>query len=189
MSLTTFAIIEEYKKMSRGYIRLTVSIDTPFKRSVVKFNVWKEMVKPCGAVYDVGDRVKIVYHRNDSFPELDALEAAYFNNCSNCYSSIEWTEAQQMDCDGCRDIPISQQKLRVIEQIQLISMDPQPSRFAPGLRLGLQPQSNTRAEGAFICTIFPSKLYFERASSMVVGQFYEVLAWKTGMFLEIIDIN
>ena len=92
MSLTAFATIKEYKKMPRGYIRLTVSIDTPFKRGVVKFNVWKEMVKPCGAVYDVGDRVKIVYHRNGHFSELDILEAAYFNNCNNCYRSIEWTD-------------------------------------------------------------------------------------------------
>ena len=116
--------IAKMEVMEKGYTKLVISVNIPYKRTNLTFCVWdprKLCVGDDGI--DIGDNVLVQYHYKENFKQLDGLtKMERFDSCPICYTNLEPMDAQRIDCPGCTSISELETKERVSEKIKLSSL-------------------------------------------------------------------
>ena len=192
-----YGLICEINPNTKGYTRLTISTNIPFKTKLLRFNVWDTIqLKRPGSTrsnamipFKVGEEVQVEYSYKDGYPQLVNMVSARVDNCPVCFSSLEGIDAQRMEvgCDGCRLIPEDEHKKRVNTQMQVVSKTLKQYSNSAGIKLELYSESENKA---FAPEIFPSNFVFQTAENMKVGHKYWVVGWiaPNGKFLDVVDI-
>jgi len=193
-----YGIICEINPNTKGYTRLTISTNVPFKTKLIKFNVWDTLqLKKLGSTrsnamipFKVGEEVSVEYSYKDSYPQLVNMVSARVDNCAVCFSSLKGIDAQRFEvgCDGCRLIPEDEHKKRVNTQMQVVSKTIKQYSNSAGIKLELYSESDNKA---FAPVIFPNNFTFQTAENMEVAQKCWVVGWiaPNGKFLDVIDIS
>ena len=186
---TAYGKISEVKPSPKGYTRLTVSHNVPFNTKHLKFNVWDQEhlqtdeMKP----FKKNDTVFIEYSYKNGYPRLHKIEEKLIDNCPVCYSSLEALNAQRMECDGCRSIPLCDHSKRIHEQMKLVSNELCSYSLSSGRKLEFFHQKDSRI---YNFVIFENDVLFEDVSAMQIGFEYVVTAWSAPnrKFLKVVDI-
>ena len=188
-SFTALGRIYELKPSDRGYTRLSIASNIPFKMKFYKFNVWDrtllktELMEP----FQVGDEVKVIYSYKNKFPNLKEMVLTSLDTCPVCFSHQEAMDAQRLDCSGCSLIPEAEHKTRVNVQMKVESCTPKEYEHSVGHLLCLNHEEE---EKTYCTVIFPSNPLFDLVKDIKVGEDYYVVGWKSasGKMLEVVDI-
>ena len=112
---TVLGRIHDLKPTSKGYKRLTIVYNIPFKTNLLKFNVWdKTLLKEENNLiptFKEGENVKIEYTRKDPYLELLTMERVLIDSCPICDTFVEAMDAQRIECESCSGMPEDQQKI------------------------------------------------------------------------------
>ena len=185
-ALTILGRVLELKPMDKGYTRLTIVYNIPFKTKTLKFNAWNEdMLSSC----EEGETVKVVYTYKNSFPHLLAIDRALIDSCQICHTFMEALDAQRIECEGCSSIPKDQHKTRINAMMKLISLEPKQYMYSTGLRLEFLLEIEKKR---YTYVIFENSLLDRISHDLKIGEKYFVVGWKStqpGCFLDIVDIT
>ena len=189
MTLTALGTIEELQLLNKGYYKLVVSTPIPFETKILRFNVWdtKLLNKSTGDQFDINEQVKVRYHLKEAkFPTLDELLPATIDSCPICHNALPAIDTQRMDCHACSIIPPNEHKEWVNkEPMRLMSCTAKEYLYSLGYRIELLPLD---CEKPFTCVIFPNTLLYSRLQTLKVGNVYNILAWKKGNLLNLLDM-
>lgn len=187
--LNSFGLICEIDPNVKGYTRLTISTNIPFKTKLLKFNVWDTLLlkKSTLEPFKIGEEVHVKYSYKNTFPQLVSMELSRIDNCPICFSSLEGIDSQRWECEGCRLIPEDEHKKRVNKQMQLVSKSLKEYDHCKGYRLEFYCASEHKA---FNTVIFEGNFVYKEINKLRVGDTYWVVGWVTqnGRFLDIVDI-
>ena len=188
-SFTAYARICELIPSEKGYTRLTVAVNIPFKLKLFKFNVWDEALLKTELMepFKVGDEVKVSYNYKKTFPNLLEMTLSSLDTCPVCFAYLEAADAQRMDCPGCSTVPETDHKIRLNVEMKLTSCDPKEYLHTIGYRLTLHCEE----EGMdYVSVIFPNNLLYNTIKDLKVNQNYFVIGWKSlqGHLLDVVDI-
>ena len=186
---SVYGKISEVKPSQKGYIRLTVSHNVPFKTKHIKFNVWNQelLKKANGTPLKRKDTVFVEYIYKNGYPKLQNIQENSVDNCPVCYSSLEGIDAQRMTCEGCCFIPECDYPKRIHDQMKLVSTELCAYTKSSGYKLEFYNQKESRS---FTFVIFKNNVLFESVSEMKAGFDYTVIAWLAldSKFLDVVDI-
>ena len=189
MTLSALGLIEDLQYHEKGYHKLIVSTPLPYETKLLRFCVWKTQLlqnKATEERFKVGDKVKIAYHFNDScFPRLEEVEQTDFDNCPICDSALQTIDTQRVDCDACSILPTSSQKEKLSEPMKLVSCARKDYQFSTGYRIELLPKGRDKP---YVCVIFPKLLLYAKMHKLIVGNTYNVVAWRHESLLDVLDI-
>ena len=188
-SFTAFGRIYEMKPTDRGYTRLSIASNIPFKMKLYKFNVWDrtllktELMEP----FQVGNEVKVTYKYKNKFPTLMEMVLTSLDTCPVCFSHQEAMDAQRQDCPGCSLIPEAAHKTRVNVLMKVKSCTPKEYEHSVGHLLYLDHEEEKKT---YYTVIFPSSPLFNLAKDIKVDKNYYIVGWKTAhsKMLELVDI-
>ena len=184
-----YGIISEIRPVVKGYTRLTIATNIPFKTRYLKFNVWESRLlkKPTMEPFKIGEEVQVDYHVKNNYPQLDSMISAAIDNCPVCYSSLEAINAQRIECLGCSTIPEAEHSRRVNTQMKLVSYSLKEYQNSKGYRLELYSAAEDKT---FTPVIFENNLLFSGISNLKVGEAYFVVGWEgaNGYFFDVDDI-
>ena len=188
--LNCFGLIDQLYAVDRGYTRVTIATNIPFKTKRIKFNVWDMMLLRNDALenFKIGDEVKVQYSHRNGFPRLMNMRSARIDNCPVCFTSLEGIDAQQIECDGCRLIPEEEHKKRVNESMKLTGCALKKYQVSNGYRLEVySPEENK----SFAFVVFENSALYDNVPDMKVGNSYRVIGWLSpnGRFLDVVDID
>ena len=186
---TALGLIYEINPTSKGYTRLSIAANIPFKLKFYKFNVWDttllmtDMMEP----YKVGDEVKVTYNYKKTFINLVDISRISLDTCPVCFSYQEATDAQRMDCPGCNLIPESDHKKRINSQMTLTSYESKEYLNYIGYRLYFFDKESKRD---YLSVIFHNNPLYGTIEDLKVGCEYFVVGWEIGYgkMIEIVDI-
>ena len=189
---TVLGRIFELKLMNKGYKKLTIIYNVPFKTKLLKFNIWDEEIlkkEDMISFFKEGDEVKIEYTYKDSFPHLLSMERGLIERCYICHTFMEALDAQRMECEGCSCIPKEQHKIRFNAEMKLISLEPKQYMYSSGLRLDFLHEIEKRY---YTYVIFENSFLDRIVPDLKVGENYFVVGWlstQPGSYLDIVDIT
>ena len=115
MAISTHTALGEIAKievMTKGYTKLLISVNIPYKRINLTFCVW-DTSQLCvgGDGIDIGDNVLVQYHYKEKFAQLDGLnKMERFDSCPICYANLEPMDAQRIECPECSNISEEESK-------------------------------------------------------------------------------
>ena len=188
-SFTALGRIYELKPSDKGYMRVSVASNIPFKMKIYKFNVWdrtllkSELMEP----FQVGNEVKVTYYYKNKFPTLKEMTLTSLDTCPVCFSHQEAADAQRLDCPGCSLIPEDEHKTRVNELMKVKSCTPKEYQHSVGHLLCLEHEEE---EKTYRTVIFPNNPLFDLVKDIKVDENYYIVGWKSanGKMLELVDI-
>ena len=108
-------------------------------------------------------------------------------NCPVCYSTLPALSGsvQPTDCLGCPTLPREEHKTRFNKLMTLISVKVKDYvTYSSGFRLELQALDDSLPSFA---VIFPNKSFYSLMSDLRVGSHDNVLGWKAGKVIDVID--
>ena len=190
MTLSALGTIEELQLLNKGYYKLVISNPIPFQTKILRFNVWdtKLLNKSTGQQFDINEQVEVRYHLKDTkFLTLDRLLPATIDSCPICHNALPAIDTQRMDCHGCANLPLDLHKEWVKEPMRLMSCTAKEYLYSTGYRIELLPQDSEKPF-RFTCVIFPNSLLYSRLQTLKVGNVYNILGWKKGNLLELLDM-
>lgn len=184
-----YGLICEITPKSKGYTRLTVSTNIPFKQRLLKFNVWDTLLLQSETMepFRIGEEVYVEYSYKNSYPQLTRIIPSRVDNCPICDSSLEGIDAQRWECDGCTSIPEEHHKKRVNAEMKLVSSTLNEYQHSRGYKLEFYyAVENT----TFSPVIFEDKLLFNHIPKLSVGHNYRVAGWisPNGRYLDVTNI-
>ena len=178
-----FGVIKQLQLQEKGYRRLVIAVNSPYKTEWLKFNIWceEEVTKPCEEKFRVEETVRAVYSK-EVYPKLIELHETPIQFCTTCYCSHEERGAK---CD-CGSLPEEERKERLCSKMILKDSSVHNYRYSKGFRLKLQAEDDT----TYVTVIFPvnSTLYI-RVQNFRVGNAYNIVAWKKNKLLDVTDMN
>ena len=191
MSLfNSYGRVYEIDPNVKGYTRLTISTNIPFKNRLIKFNIWESLLlkKPSLIPFKVGEEVRVDYSYKNGYPQLVSMIPSRVDNCPVCYTSLEGIDAQRLECDGCRLMPEEEHKKRINTHMQLVSKTLKDYPNCKGFRLELY---NAVDNKAFIPVIFANNRLYNAIENLKVGNMYYVVGWlaPNGKYLDVVDIG
>lgn len=191
--LFLYGTIAKIEIMDKGYTKVLLSVNIPFKRKYMVFNIWDDdKLKDKFGVIKIGDCVSVSYHYKDQFPVMDELIRVHrLDNCPICFSDLDPIDTQRINCSGCSSMDELEYKDRVSENMKLISYSLREYQFSHGFRLEFIAEST---EKKFIGVIFKNNILYDKISELNVSETYHVVGWKSKddfVFrpFEIIEIN
>ena len=186
---TALGRIYEMNPSDKGYTRLSIASNIPFKMKFYKFHVWDrtllttELMEP----FQVGNEVKVTYSYKNKFPKLTKMELTSLDTCPVCFSHQEAMDAQRQDCPGCSIIPEAEHKTRVNVQMKVKSCTPKEYEHSMGHMLCLNHEEE---EKTYYTVVFPSNPLFNVVKDIKVDNSYYIVGWKAAgsKILELEDI-
>jgi hypothetical protein len=186
---TIYGLVCELKPSVKGYTRLTVATNTPFRTKLMKFNVWnnnllqKETLEP----FKAGDEVKVIYNYKNTFPSLITMTQSPVDNCPVCYASLEAINAQRLECTGCSLIPPEDRKIRLNMKMMLRSRESKQYMYSTGQRLDLFDEDQRKS---YIAVVFENNFVYKSIKDMKAGHNYYIVGWvsRNGNLIDIVDI-
>ena len=188
-TFTSFGRIFELEYSEKGYRRLTVSVNIPFKTKLMRFNVWDDnlLKTELGENFKVGDEVRVVYNYKNTFLNLIEMSPSSVDMCPICFTTIEATNAQIVDCLRCTSIPESDHKIRLNVQMMLMASTLKQYLYSNGYRLELHLEEQNKT---YTSVIFENNLLYNSIKDLKVGNKYFVVGWKSpnSGFIDLVDI-
>lgn len=189
MSLWCYGLICEITPNAKGYTRLTISTNIPFKTKLLKFNVWDSLLleKPTMEPFRIGEGVQVQYFYRDVFPQLSEMVEAAVDNCPICRTTLEAIDAQRWECDACKSIPDEQRKKRVNARMLLVSKKLNAYKNSKGYKLELYWVGEDKT---LTPVIFESNLLFNAIDKLSTGTMYWIVGWLAAndRYLDVTDI-
>ena len=184
---TALGVVEDIIQIQNAYHKLTVCINSPFKTEFLTLKVesTKLLRKYENEMFQKGDGVMVEYQHNNSTPYLNKLYPASIDNCPVCYNALEASDAQRSDCDGCSIYTWDERKIRINKAMKVLSVSKELYPHSSGIRVELLSQNESNP---LIAIIFPNEQNYSSASKFKVGDIYNILGWKSGDFIDIIDV-
>ena len=186
---TCFGFVNQIYAADKGYTRVTVATNIPFKTKKIKFNVWDSMLlkKETMENFKVKDEVYVQYSYRNGYPQLINMRSARIDNCPVCFTSLEGIDAQRMDCEACRLIPEAEHKKRVNESMKLTACAFKKYQNSNGYRLEVYSAEENKN---FAFVVFENNALYDGVPDMKVGDSYRVVGWLSpnNRFLDVVDI-
>ena len=180
MAISTHTALGEIAKievMTKGYTKLLISVNIPYKRINLTFCVW-DTSQLCvgGDGIDIGDNVLVQYHYKEKFAQLDGLnKMERFDNCPICYANLEPMDAQRIECPECSNISEEESKERVSDKMELASKELNEYRYSSGYKLKFVEENEQKS---YTCVVFKNSPLFENIEQLKVAKTYHVVGWK-----------
>ena len=155
MSISTHTALGEIVKaelMEKGYLKLVLLVNIPYKTVYLTFILWDQK-KFLGGDDSlcIGDCVLAKYHYNANFTRLDEMNKVMrFDSCPICWCNLEAMDAQRIDCNGCSTISEAESKERVAERIRLTSKSLKEYRYSTGYKIEFVDEN----QKGYVCVIF-----------------------------------
>ena len=181
---------ELYPVSAKGYTRLTIATNIPFKTRKIKFNVWDKMLlrKNTGESFKLGEEVQVQYGYRRGFPQLMEMQAVSIDNCPVCWASLEGINAQRTDCAACSLIPEDEHKKRINTEMKLTACAYKKYEKSNGYRVEFYDAAENKS---FTFVIFENNSLYATVPDMKVGDSYRVIGWlaPNNRFLDVVDIH
>ena len=195
MTVSTHTALGEIVKaelMEKGYTKLVLLVNIPYKTQYLTFALWnpKKFLGGDDSL-KVGDCVLARYHYNGHFTHMDEMtKMIRFDSCPICWCNLEAMDAQRIECPECSTISEEERKERVSDKMTLVSKELKEYRYSSGYKLNFVDVSEQKG---YVCIVFKSSPLFEKIDELKVSQTYHVVGWKnTGDFkchpLDIVNI-
>ena len=152
----------------KGYLALIIDVNTPYKSSWKKFNVWNQM---CNG-FSEGDHVCFTYSC-EKYPTLKSIQAACLGSCQICQSYYIEEDAQKDSCGFCNTV---QQLERVNKSLKLISNKIKEYEYSKGCSMAF---AENETGYLFNSCVFENNPLFDTVKELEVGLPFKVLGWKT----------
>ena len=180
MSTSTHSSLGEIVKLQatdKGYIKLVLAVNIPFKTMSITFNVFdKLLLRDFEKDFDIGDFVQVDYHYKGTFTQLDQLTRMMrFDNCPICYTNLEPIDAQRFDCPGCALMSDDNHKERISEKMKLLECTPTQYKYSSGYKIKFISEDQEYHLGA---VVFKNSPLFDRLGNLRINHFYHVHGWK-----------
>ena len=186
---TSLGKIYDISQSSKGYFKLTIAVNTPFKTRFLKFCLWDdELLKYNAELYKEGDEVRVSYYYQDNFPKFLSMVPQSIDECPDCFTFYEASDAQRIVCpESCSTH--TEVKERVHNSVKLVSITVKSFRYPPG-RCLVFIDDNTGE--TFHCTIFESHPIFMKTGDLELLKMYNIIGWRASdrfkNSLDVIDI-
>ena len=163
--------------MDRGYTKLIVTVNIPFKTVNITFAVWDaSKLQSKERCLLVGDFVEMHYHYQGTFAQLDTItRIGQFDTCHKCYCNLEAMDAQRFECSGCATISEAEQKDRVSEKMQLTECELQQYTYSAGYKIKFLCDDKTTS---FASVIFKNSPLYDKLEELKILNIYHVTGWK-----------
>ena len=147
---TSLGKIYDISQSDKGYFKLTIAVNTPFKTRFLKFCLWdNEPLKYKGESFKEGNSVRVNYYHQDNFPKFLSMEPQPIDQCPKCFTFYEGSDAQRIDCpEYCSTH--TEIKERVDKTVKLVSNTIKSFRYSPGRCLVFIDDNSSET---FQCTI------------------------------------
>ena len=164
--------------MDKGYTKIVLTVNIPFKQKYISFNVWKNsLLQDSSGRFKINDHVGVLYHYKGHFTVLDEIVRVIgFDNCSKCFCNLEPMDAQRFDCPGCSMMDESEHKDRISENMKLLSYSINNYAYSPGYRLEFMHEST---EKKIVAVIFKNNPLFDRIETLKISKTYIVIGWQS----------
>ena len=174
----SYGVISKVQAMDKGYTKIVLTVNIPFKQKYITFNVWKNaLLKDSSGRFNVNDCVGVVYHYKEHFTVLDEIVRVNgFDNCPICFCDLELMDAQRIDCPGCSTMDESEHKDRISENMKLISCSINKYEYSSGYRLEFTQEST---EKKIVAVIFKNNPLFDRIETLKISKSYIVIGWQS----------
>ena len=166
-----FGRIFQLKDYPRGYTRMTIATDLPYRRKFVKFNIWDlpELKTRYGDDFQEGAQVQYSYDTDTQYPYLTDFERCLLGSCPDCYADYELGDAQRMSCGYCYNIEVD----RLDISLKLESSKIKKYPYSKGISLCFADQDTN-----YICCVFETSPLYDDLQTLEVGMEYIVVGWK-----------
>ena len=189
MTHTSLGKIYDITPSPKGYFKLIIQVNTPFKTKFLKFNIWNDH-EIYGMImedeFNEKDEVRVRYTYDNSFLKLISMEPQLIDQCQKCFTYYEANFAQRMDCpDNCSDY--DEIKRRVDKQVMLVSTHIETFKYSLGRCLVFVDYDS---KDTYNCRIYENHPIFSKIKSLQVGDLYRIVGWESLKcnVLDIIDI-
>ena len=175
----SYGIITKIQATDRGYTKIVVTVNVPFKQKYLTFIVWKAaLLEDRLGPFKVNDCVGVVYHYKQHFTVLEEIVRAHngFDNCPICFCNLEPMDAQRIDCPGCSLMDESEHKDRISENMLLKTYDIIEYKYSSGYWLEFTQESTGKK---IVAVIFKSNPLFDRIETLKISQKYIVIGWRS----------
>ena len=174
----SYGVIAKIQAMDKGYTKMVLAVNIPFKQKYITFNIWKDaLLKDSSGEFKVDDCVGAVYHYKEHFAVLDELvHVDRFDNCPICFCNLEPMDAQRIDCPACSMIDKSEHKERIYENMTLVSCRINDYKYSSGFRLEFIRKSTDKKIAA---VIFKNNPLFDKIETLKISKTYIVIGWQS----------
>ena len=177
---TALGEIVKAQPTERGFTKMILLVNIPYKTIYTTFNLWSNNVKKYFTGSDklkVGDCVLAKYHYKGNFTELDDMtKMENFDNCPICWCNLEAMNAQRIDCPGCSIIDEDEAKIRVNTEMTLTAKEVNQYRYSSGYKLTFSSKEDGKE---YVFVVFQKSPLFEKMDELIVLKNYSVVGWQT----------
>ena len=166
-----FGRIFQLKDEPRGYTRMTIATDLPYRRQFVRFNIWDlpGLKTRYGDGFQEGAEVQYSYDTETQYPYLTDFEPCLLGSCTDCYAQYELGDAQKISCGDCDNLEVD----RLDVSLKLESSKIKKYTYSKGISVCF-----TEQETKYICRVFETSPLFEDLQTLEVGVEYTVVGWR-----------
>ena len=189
--MSSLGKIYEISRSSKGYTKLVIIVNIPFKTKYLKFCIWDDtQLIYKGTPFREDDSVRVDYYYLDNFPRFSSMTPQPIDLCPICFCFHEETDAQRMDCQYCSTYATEQYKERVNESLKLLSNYTKICRYSRGQCMVF---INDSTGEVFTCIVYESNPLFSKLGELELSNLYTVVGWKENPSfkcntLDVIDI-
>ena len=177
---TALGEIIKVELMEKGYTKVILLVNIPYKTIYTAFNLWPQKVKKIfngTEKLKVGDCVLAKYHYNGNFTELDDMtKMERFDSCPICWCNLEAMDAQRIDCPGCSIIDEEEAKIRIAERMHLKTKELKEYRYSSGYKLLFLSEEDGKE---FVFVVFQKSPLYEKMDELIVSRKYHVVGWRS----------
>ena len=180
MTISTHTALGEIVKvdmMDKGYTKLVLLVNIPYKTQYLTFSLWNAK-KFLGGDDNlkVGDCVFAQYHYNTHFTQLDNMtKMISFDNCPICWCNLEAIDAQRIECPECSNISEEESKEQVSDKMKLTCKELNEYRYSSGYKLKFVEENDQKR---YTCVVFKNSPLFENIDQLKIAETYHVVGWK-----------
>ena len=174
--MSSLGKIYEISRSSKGYVRLVITVNTPFKTKYLKFCVWDDtQLIYRGVSFKEGDSVRVDYYYQDNFPRFSSMTPQPIDLCPICFCFHEETNAQRMDCQYCSTYAVEQYKERINHRLKLVANYTKNCLYSRGQCMTFIIDSTGEV---FNCVVYESNPLFSKLGALELLNLYTVVGWK-----------
>ena len=174
--MSSLGKIYEISRSSKGYTKLVIIVNIPFKTKYLKFCIWDDtQLIYKGTPFREDDSVRVDYYYQDNFPRFSSMTPQPIDMCPICFCFHEETDAQRMDCQYCSTYATEQYKERVNESLKLLSNSTKNCRYSRGQCMVF---INDSTGEVFTCIVYESNPLFSKLGELELSNLYTVVGWK-----------
>ena len=174
--MSSLGKIYEISRSSKGYTKLVITVNIPFKTKYLKFCIWDDtQLVYKGVSFREDDEVRVDYYYQENFPRFSSMTPQPIDMCPICFCFHEEIDAQRMDCQYCSTYDTAQCKERVNQSLKLVSHSIKNYRYSRGQCMVF---INDSTGEVFNCVVYESNPLFSKLGALELLNLYTVVGWK-----------